>query len=674
MIALSPRNITAVEFSSQWKVLESNIQNLFVESSTQVTEMELYHQVYTICIAPGELWKILQKNIITLITSHCKSITSSYNELILHKYLNDYHSFDVALKRVEKICRYLSLYYLNESFTDFGKRCWREVVYVPHCTTLIQSIIEVIHDIRNKKSECKILLNYKDAILSLGSSTQTTREYYESFEDAYINDFQKYVSTISGLDDKYFLENVTSVETLEMNNIWNYLEISTKTRGKKVMNELWIEKIDVVSDLLVDGLNEDDYIIEMLYKGIQNSVDPVILEALRKVFSNWILSLAYGKLDRFSGNRDEWVESLICILKQVSACLEKLHNDLSFIQTAQITIKSILSSAPHEFTQNNPVFIAMYIHDSLRHSKAQTYRLTNPPLLHYSATDALELVSYLQERDLFEEWYCKLLAKRLLTKEIQNEKAEETIINRLRELSGASYATKLGRMFSDISSSISLTEDFNKLCKCPQLDVSVVTGGTWPLHPSDEVELPFPINDILNSFTYYYTSKFEGRKLQWVHSVSTATLQWEYNHTMKTATLPGLAGIIILHTANGSYFEKKGEILTMYNALIKAEVLDETGNITDNFLNGSYKTIGTNEQQNESHIKEDRTAWGEAACVRVIKRIKKCRTNDLIKMVIKQKAPFLPTEQFVLNVIEKLIEKEYIERDKKDSELLHYMY
>ncbi|EKE38366.1 hypothetical protein ENUP19_0041G0059 [Entamoeba nuttalli] len=672
MTLLSPKALSTTEYNKLWKFIDSNLVLLFSSEPTKISEMELYHFVYVISIAPGELWKTLYSNLILFLNHFCESICCKMSvKPITNLYIQEYLKYECALKKMEKICKYLTTYYLHESIVDSGKRIWKELVFKPNSFEIINECLSYLNEIRQSKIDQSFLCTFRDCLLSLGATSQASRENYEIFEDEYIKDFELHSSSLLKYSQRDFLEQVTIMEKIEEERVWVSLENTTKARAKKILNDIWLKKSDCVSQLLLQGLDKENDLVEMIFNGCKRAIDSSLLEKLRGIYAKWILTIAYKKLDNFTGDRNGWIEKLVDVLRCINKSLDLFHNDLSFIQTAQITMKNIMSSVPHKNTPNNAMYIALYLHDLLRKHYSNSTCLQ--PTLNYSSVEVLDLSNYLQDKDVFEEWYLKLLAKRLLNKEAINTRMEENIINKLREMSGVSYATKLGRMFSDIASSISLTNDFNNSIRSTILDVSIGTGGTWPLKPSENIELPPLMNDLLSSFEFFYKRKYESRKLQWVMNMSTTQIEWKYNGELKKVTLPTLAIALVISKSDGFQMKNEGEVYTMYQALIKSEIFDSSGNITSSFLQGYHKKLGITEQKTSEKIKEDRSAWGEAVCVRLMKKMKKCRELDLINMVIKEKAPFIPTEQFVQNVIEKLIEKEYIERDKIKG-VLNYLY
>ena len=109
--------------------------------------------------------------------------------------------------------------------------------------------------------------------------------------------------------------------------------------------------------------------------------------------------------------------------------------------------------------------------------------------------------------------------------------------------------------------------------------------------------------------------------------------------------------------------------------MISSHFIDSNGILTDQFLHGKCTLVKVKEEHIQfEKIQEDRSYWIEATCVRIMKRMKDMIEDELIISVMNKKCSFIPSQQNIQVCIDKLIEKEYFERDKKNSQLLHYLY
>ncbi|CAN0443092.1 unnamed protein product, partial [Ectocarpus sp. 12 AP-2014] len=140
------------------------------------------------------------------------------------------------------------------------------------------------------------------------------------------------------------------------------------------------------------------------------------------------------------------------------------------------------------------------------------------------------LFRYLQGKDVFEAFYKKDLAKRLLLGKSSSFDLERSIISKLKTECGSAFTSKLEGMFKDIDLSRDLMTTYShhlktklhdrtvfKLDKSREMDlhVQVLTTGYWPGYPAMEVGMPDEMKEHVECFRCYYQNKYQGRRLVW---------------------------------------------------------------------------------------------------------------------------------------------------------------
>lgn len=108
-----------------------------------------------------------------------------------------------------------------------------------------------------------------------------------------------------------------------------------------------------------------------------------------------------------------------------------------------------------------------------------------------------------QGKDVFEAFYKKDLAKRLLLGRSSSIDAEKACISKLKAECGAQFTTKLEGMFKDVELSHDVVAGFRASLAGPgagqlavggaavqEMGVHVLTLGFWPSYPADECSLP----------------------------------------------------------------------------------------------------------------------------------------------------------------------------------------
>jgi cullin 1 len=70
--------------------------------------------------------------------------------------------------------------------------------------------------------------------------------------------------------------------------------------------------------------------------------------------------------------------------------------------------------------------------------------------------------TYIEDKDVFQKFYSKWLARRLVQQTSASDDAESTMISKLKSACGFEYTSKLQRMFLDVGVSKDLNETFKK--------------------------------------------------------------------------------------------------------------------------------------------------------------------------------------------------------------------
>lgn len=144
---------------------------------------------------------------------------------------------------------------------------------------------------------------------------------------------------------------------------------------------------------------------------------------------------------------------------------------------------------------------------------------------------------YIEDKDVFQKFYSKMLAKRLVNFASASDDAEASMISKLKETCGFEYTNKLQRMFTDVGLSNELNDTYKEQVS-KQYDKSeanidfyslVLANGFWPLTaPASEFSIPTELLPTYTRFERYYGAKHSGRKLTWLWQLGRADLSTTY--------------------------------------------------------------------------------------------------------------------------------------------------
>ena len=152
------------------------------------------------------------------------------------------------------------------------------------------------------------------------------------------------------------------------------------------------------------------------------------------------------------------------------------------------------------------------------------------------------MLRYITDKDMFEQYYKKHLARRLLMKRSISMDAERQMISRMKMEVGRSQTGKIEAMFNDMIRSEELSKDFRTHVaglgdpdpKRVDLEVNVLTTTMWPLEsmsPSYNHEarsacvFPASIQLVKQGLEKFYLGQHVGRQLTWQPSMGTADIR-----------------------------------------------------------------------------------------------------------------------------------------------------
>ena len=120
--------------------------------------------------------------------------------------------------------------------------------------------------------------------------------------------------------------------------------------------------------------------------------------------------------------------------------------------------------------------------------------------LEHCLNEALVLFRYTHDKDMFEEFYKRYFAKRLLLNRSASSDAEKSMLLKLKEECGPGFTAKLETMIKDVELSKDLMHEYSQArAKAAKdgdqpdpfdLGVSVLTQAHWPTYPPIDVILP----------------------------------------------------------------------------------------------------------------------------------------------------------------------------------------
>lgn len=389
---------------------------------------------------------------------------------------------------------------------------------------------------------------------------------------------------------------------------------------------------------------------------------------------------------------------------------DKIDNIIAVcFQKSERFVSAMKESFEHFINQrqNKPAeLIAKYVDYKLRAGNKEATEEELERLL----DKIMVLFRFIHGKDMFEAFYKKDLAKRLIVGKSASVDAEKSMLSKLKQECGAAFTCKLEVMFKDMELSKDIMLNFKHHMPAGSqpggidLNVNVLTMGNWPTYPHMEVHLPVEMVQYQEIFQKFYLGKHSGRKLQWQPTLGHCVLKAEFSNGKKELQVSLFQTLCFLLFNDGDEFTfedikqataiEDSELRRTLQSLAcgKARVLHKVPKgrdvvdgdkfvFNDDFKHKLFRIkinqIQMKETQEENtstteRVFQDRQYQVDAAIVRIMKTRKTLSHTLLISELYNQlKFPVKPPE--LKKRIESLIDRDYMERDKDNPNTYHYV-
>ncbi|CAG8707484.1 3555_t:CDS:10, partial [Acaulospora morrowiae] len=687
----------------------------------------------------SDLYQNLQRYLERHLHEIRENSTQYMDENLLRYYTRNWEKYTTASSYVHHVFRYLNRHWVKREIDEGRKTVydvytltlvsWRDHMFMHVERNVMTAVLKLIERQRNGETvETSLVKSVVESFVALGlddaDSTKSTLDVYKDhFQTPFVDASEVYYKAES---EKFVRENsVTEYMKKaekrlmeEENRVQMYLHQSThKPLISKCETVLVKNHTEIMWDEFQNLLNADK--MEDLHRMYSLlSRIPELLDPLRTRFEEHVRKAGLNAIETVAVQGGENMEPKT----YVDALLEvhKKYNDM--VTTAfrgEAGFVASLDKACREFVNRNqvcksstsksPELLARFCDSLLRKSSKNPEEGDLEDVLN----NIMTVFKYVEDKDVFQKFYSKMLAKRLVNGTSASEDAESSMISKLKEACGFEYTSKLQRMFTDMGLSKDLNDQFRDrtLIEQPeQVDFTVLVLGTasWPLQPSTtNFTIPEELARTFQSFKLFYQSKHSGRKLNWLFHLSKGELKANYCKASKTGYTYQVStyqmGILLQYNKDTSYtFEELKQstdlspevLMGSLSTLVKAKVLNQTkgDNVGEQGsryeLNMDFKSKKVRIQLNvpvkseqkveveETHktVEEDRKLLMQAAIVRIMKTRKTLKHVVLVQEVIAQLSNrFKPKIPDIKKCIDVLLEKEYIERVEGQKDMFSYV-
>ncbi|KAM8800192.1 cullin-4B [Eudromia elegans] len=714
-----PENYT----DETWQKLKEAVEAIQNSTSIKYNLEELYQAVENLC--SYKISANLYKQLRQICEDHIKAQIHQFRDNC--NFLNDrfMDSLDsvLFLKKIDKCwqdhCRQMIMirsiflfldrtYVLQNSMLpsiwDMGLELFRTHIISDQKVQnkTIDGILLLIERERNGEAIDRSLLR---SLLSMLSDLQI---YQDSFEHRFLEETNRLYAAegqrlMQEREVPEYLHHVNKRLEEEADRIITYLDQSTqKPLIATVEKQLLGEHLTAIlqkglNHLLDENRIQDLSLLYQLFSRVRGGVQ-VLLQ-------HWIEYIkAFGSTIVINPEKDKtMVQELLDFKDKVDHIIDVcfLKNE-KFVNAMKEAFETFINKRPNKPAE----LIAKYVDSKLR---AGNKEATDEEL--EKMLDKIMIIfRFIYGKDVFEAFYKKDLAKRLLVGKSASVDAEKSMLSKLKHECGAAFTSKLEGMFKDMELSKDIMIQFKQYMQNQnvpgniELTVNILTMGYWPTYVPMEVHLPPEMVKLQEIFKTFYLGKHSGRKLQWQSTLGHCVLKAEFKEGKKELQVSLFQTLVLLMFNEGEEFSleeikqatgiEDGELRRTLQSLAcgKARVLTkspkgkdvEDGDkftCNDDFRHKLFR-IKINQIQMKETVEEqasttervfqDRQYQIDAAIVRIMKMRKTLSHNLLVSEVYNQlKFPVKPAD--LKKRIESLIDRDYMERDKENPNQYNYI-
>ncbi|XKL62754.1 hypothetical protein PGB90_002587 [Kerria lacca] len=700
-----------------WCKLKEAVEAIQTSKPIQYSLEDLYKGVENMCM--DTMASTVYKNLTSLTEVHVKShiklfVGESTDKQIFLKKINEcWQSHCRQMIMIRSIFLYLDRTFVLQnasvsSIWDMGLDMFRQHIILNNLvqSRIVDGLLMLIEKERLGDSVDRLLL--KSLLRMLCDlqlySTIFETKFLEATERLYAAEGQR---LMQDQDVPEYLRHVDKRLIEENERLLHYLDSSTRIQLIHTVEKQLIS--EHLSNILQKGLDNilnenrisDVSLLYTLFSRVKNG-----LAQLCNHFNNYIKKI--GRTIVVEPEKDKTMVQELLDFK------DKMDNIVGTCFLKNEKFSNSLKEAFEHFINlrpNKPAeLIAKFIDNKLRAGNKEATEEELERLL----DKIMVLFRFIHGKDVFEAFYKKDLAKRLLVGKSASVDAEKSMLSKLKQECGGGFTSKLEGMFKDMELSKDINVSFKQYINANtsrlqgatgvDLTVSILTMGYWPTYPNMEVNLPSVMAIYQHQFNTFYHGKYNGRKLQWQPTLGHCVLKAFFNQGNKElqVSLFQALSLLLFNEADEINYEdirsqtsiEDGELRRTLQSLAcgKARVLLKTpkgreiedGDVFSfnaDFMNKLFrikinqiqmKETMEEQKATEERVFQDRQYQIDAAIVRIMKMRKSLSHTLLISELYNQlKFPVKPAD--LKKRIESLIDRDYMERDKENTNNYNYM-
>lgn len=537
-------------------------------------------------------WK-LYSNIRSFAKGHCERVLeggrAKDGEELLRYYTRKYDEFRFSIKFVNNRVAYMNRFWVKnqkERPDDITRGkiydirtmqlvAWRDCVLEEGFPLYDVAWGLVTQDRDGERINTQNVKGLVDCFVELGLEEDDPDNpngkltiYKTHFQDAFITDSEDYYRVLA---DEFlaqnaipeYMEHVEGMIAREMARVGEptgYLHESTRVPLETMMNDVLIKVhapkiMEELESKLLDRMEIEH--LKRAYDLLRRIPEEEGYTPFLAMFEKHVAKvgrIACEKcLDGSKASPTDYIEAILGCHKTFTKIIaEGFSNDVNltarrdrafrdFINENAVTKASKLKS------RESPRLLAKFCDEMLKKTDDETEARIEGCML---------VFRYLHDNDVFQTFYQKDLARRLLSK--FDDSAEQLLIGKLKQQCGVEWSRKLQKMYEDIALSDDLSKVYERVgsrpTAAPISAIKILTRAQWPFKLTHQIQLPAEMTASLKHFEAFYNNKHGSRKLAWLMEHSRgeiSTVGFKKTHIL-TATAHQMAIL--------SLFNRKGPL------------------------------------------------------------------------------------------------------------------
>lgn len=564
------------DINGTWTFLQWGVERIMYSLSDGVdlkTYMSLYTSIHNFCTAQKAVGThtgalnsnhrgahLLGEDLYHRLNDYLKRhLAAVHAEMVQHSdealltfYIKEWKRYTQAGMYNNHLFRYLNRHWVKREM-DEGKKDiydiytlhlvrWKEDMFGSTQNAVMDAVLRLVEKQRNGETiEQSKIKDVVQSFVSLGideqDSTKTTLDVYrQHFEKPYLEATTVYYEKESAqfLAENSVVDYMKKAERRlneEKERVPLYLLQEILAPLMKCCEAALIAKHAATLrdefQILLDNDREED--MARMYKLLARI--PEGLDPLRTRFESHVRQAGHLAVEKVAEQGDAldpraYIDALLEVHTQYAALVQSSFNGESeFVRS--------LDNACREYVNRNkvcaknsnksPELLAKHADNVLKRSTKATEEDDMEKMLNQVMT----IFKYIEDKDVFQKFYSRHLAKRLVNGTSASGDAETSMISKLKDASGFEYTNKLQRMFQDMQTSKDLNNAYeewreqtiDKEDRKNDIDATyqILGTGFWPLQPSGTAFAPpAVIIKTYDRFSTFYNNKHGGRKLTWL--------------------------------------------------------------------------------------------------------------------------------------------------------------